>query len=135
MGVSTDAYLYFGFDIYEAEQGISDDLEESILKKIGIVYDPEAEAYEDPSTLSAAFNNALFDDIAEEFGLSINTHGSDDYQINSIVASIKSAYRGYPKEITSLEIDPIWIDNLKLFCERTGFEYKEPKWWLASYWG
>ena len=133
MGTSTDAYLYFGFEIYDPEFGIDDEDEKLILGKIDeekIVGDDE-----DNESVRCYLENAAFDDIAKELGLDVNCHCSDDYPVYFVSAKRHWAWRGHQEEISSLHIEPTWINNLKEFCKRTGFAYKEPKWWLASYWG
>lgn len=46
------------------------------------------------------------------------------------------AWRGRPKEITSLDVSPAWQTLLDGFCAKWDIDVSdmEQRWWLVSYW-
>ena len=118
MGVSTDAYLYFGFDIYDAEEGLN-------LINFPDGIEDEGE-YIDNLWL-----------LAKQYDIEINCHCHADYPIWFISAKRYSARRGYPQVVDQNELldSEDYRVKIKKACEGLGIEFKEPKWTLASYWG
>jgi hypothetical protein len=114
VSVSTDALLFWGFDIDPDNGELPEDFDQW-----------HDEKYSDLELLE------------ERFGCSLETHQHSDYPVYIFTptASLSKAWRGSPKEITSLTVDPKWADQLRAFCEALGVTYREPKWLLASYWG
>ena len=54
----------------------------------------------------------------------------------AVKASVTTCNRGFPKEITSLDVAPTWNAKLAEFCETLGIKTKGMKaaWWLVSDW-
>ena len=117
MGTSTDAILFYGIDL--GEDGL-----DSIYESNKDLYD----AIQDCS-LPDEMVEKLKDNLCE-----IGYHCSGECPMYYIFASKERAWRGYPQEIENLDVDLIWNDQLKEFCEVIGIEYQKPKWYLASYW-
>ena len=121
MGVSTNAYLYYGIDIFDQEGDIA--LPDKIFEGLD-------EEEQDDFDLDEYLEEALI-----PFGLEYGTHGCEDCLVHYIAAKKYIAYRGYPEEVDDLGVKPEWDKQLEAFCEATGFEFKKPGWRLASYWG
>jgi hypothetical protein len=157
MGVSTDAYLFWGFsgDDYTcwANIGLSyddpayapegdeadalDDWEEIYAERKGVLL-PTMPFSKEPEVEKVyhAFWDAKHR-LIKECGCKIDYHCHSNYGIPfvAISDSITCACRGEPKEIILLEIKPEWEMKLREFCDVMGIQWQEPKWWLASYWG
>lgn len=122
MGVSTDACLYYGFDIHNPEEGWP--------------YLPDAffskHQLDDDCDMGEILER-LFDREAISYGW----HCSTDYPIYYICKQSYRVSRGYSEAMTKerLEIDPAWDTELKLFCEKNFIPFQKPLWRLASYWG
>lgn len=123
MGQSTDAYLYFGFDFYDAESGLGS----------------APEWGDDRDWASWAYAEKLpqeTKDKLKELNIEIDCHCSGDYPVYFICTkeSFTRAWRGYPKE-AKMDAGENAIGRIGHACELLGIEFQEPKWWLASYWG
>jgi hypothetical protein len=118
MGVSTDAYLFFGFDFCNPEE----EGETLIWEDLGYGWEDE-------------WLKELFGD--EPLKCQIDIHCNSEYPIYfvHVKGRIHRAFRGSPTVIENLDVSEEDIENLKEFCKVTGIEYQEPKWILASYWG
>jgi hypothetical protein len=74
-----------------------------------------------------------------KFGVSWDSHCSVSCPIPFLyVEGTKTtAWRGYPKPLTSLEVDPAWQGRLAAFLESQGIDAPEgenqPGWWTASW--
>jgi hypothetical protein len=155
MGVSTDAYLFWGFHIGEDEEpwinSMDPDKRDKVCELLGYdVEEIEADkvyailsgvpapplGYEGNEEAHKVFWKAETK-ANKEAGCKIGSHCHIDYPIYfaCISASWTRATRGCPEEITTLEVEPDWEQKLRKFCEVLGFEFQEPKWWLASDWG
>jgi hypothetical protein len=147
MGQSTDAYLFFGFDFHDGESS-DDDLWYDAADILLNDWDEEyavrrgtprpTMAYEENKDAHRAFWDAK-NKLVEESGCTINTHCSGEYPVFfvCITESYLRASRGYPTEVPEGHTVPAegWVDKLKAFCEVMGITWREPKWYLASYWG
>lgn len=105
MGLSTDAYLYYGFDIDHRIVQREDDVYMYLCGK------------------------------ASFCGLDLDFHCSGQFPIYFVHAKMYAASRGYPEKIITLEVDETWNAKFKNFCQLIGHEYIEPDWLLASYIG
>lgn len=122
MGVSTDAYLYYGFDIHDAEE-------------------------QEPYLPDAFFSKHQLDDdcdmtdilerLCDGEAIFYEYHCSGDFPIYFIFTQLYRVGRGYPETITEemLKIEPAWEEQLKAFCEKNSIPFQKPSWRLASYWG
>lgn len=70
-------------------------------------------------------------------GIEIDSHCSSEYAeyYITLTETKHTASRGYPEEITQLEVPKDGRDRLQKACALLCIEWQEPKWWLASYWG
>ncbi len=68
----------------------------------------------------------------------IGTHCSGECPMLFVaaVASHTKAWRGHPREISSLFVDPRWNAQLSAFCRDLGISLvgKKATWWLVSDW-
>lgn len=62
-------------------------------------------------------------------------HHENVMYILAVPSTFIEAERGYPQEITGLNVTQDEIDALVSFCASYGIEAETPRWWLASYWG
>jgi hypothetical protein len=122
MGVTTDAKLFYGILIEEGS-----DAHERIEN-----FAEDDDANESNSQLGyfAFMGN-------EDGGVQTVYHCSDSYTMRAIAVSdsIVIAHRGQPREIASLAIGEDWNAQLRTACEKYRIDWKQPQWWLASYWG
>lgn len=134
MGTSTNGILVFGIDLGEERPEFLEDFDD---------FDDFDDFLNDLSGLPKwgeeghSFSNLRA--FREAFGVSMTRHCSYEYPmwILSVRGTEKTAYRGYPKEITidELQVSQGSILRLRDFCEEYGIEWKEPKWYLCSLWG
>ena len=124
MGTSTDAYLYYGIEVWDTDNQpeISDELAERLQE------------FETEDGLDIDF---YIEQNLNVKGVEYDSHCHCEYPMYFIHTKKFSAWRGDPTDINlkDLTIDPKWNDKLKKACEQLGFEYEEPSWRLASYWG
>jgi len=152
MGTSTNAYLFFGILIDEYDESfeeLKNDWEEKYAAKVGLVDDSglwnDDGEYAIPEGIerkNAEENWKVFlkrkQDLIEELGITIDSHCHREYPeyFVCISDSFISATRGNPEVIKFDELKKTEdINKLKDFCELMGLKYKEPKWYLASFWG
>jgi hypothetical protein len=158
MGVSTDAILFWGIvsdeeghpwlkhqpeDDEDDDDDDSDDdsdddefdWEEVYAEAMGVPC-PDAEYGDDTKPIYQAYWKRKRE-IIEASGCTFGSHCSGDCPMDyvAVVESETTARRGYPEEITSLEVKPDWEPKLREFCEKLNIPWGEPKWWLVSYWG
>jgi hypothetical protein len=129
MGHSTDAYLYYGFDVYNAGEGLikyyRKEVEpDKMLEGLGKSYWPH-------------YSERMISDL---LGVSIGTHCSGDYPIYYIYVteSWQFASRGYPQVVKQWPMENLieFRDTLKNACENLGIDYDEEvdfKFRIASY--
>jgi len=128
MGVTTDAILFYGFELKDEDGEEVGDLdyfltgseeecnwEELVEEKTGKTY--------------------------QDWDVKFDCHCSDSYPIWYICINSagKGAKRGYAVEITSatLQVDKCqaWSARLKAFCDAMGIECHSSAWLLVSWWG
>jgi hypothetical protein len=135
MGVSTDAILFYGlcwddevelgeasdFETNHFDIDASDNWEEVYRLRTHRTLD-----YKDPNY-----------EWSDKWPVAISHHCSGDYPMPyvAVQASEVRAWRGSPKEVTSLRVPQIWDQQLREFCSIMKIEWQQPKWWLVSYWG
>jgi len=127
MGRSTNAYIYYGFDVYDAEEGLI-----KYCKK---------EANPDNLLAELFYQNGHSERYVEELmGVSVGTHCSGDFPIYYIYVteSQEFATRGFPEVVTQWPVDKIisFRDTLKNACEALNIDYNEEedfKFRIASY--
>lgn len=129
MGTSTDALLYYGINLCEpdGESG----LKSEIFKKLNLTDQIELSLYD------------YFEGLGDGVGVTFDTHCYHESPAWFVTTAYKRAWRGSPVNVRDIvlgkadEIHPYleWNHKLKVACEVIGFEYVEPQWWLASYWG
>lgn len=158
MGVNTDAVLFYGYCWKEEDVDLFPDEEaewpELILRKRGERnpwrdFPKEIEDLHPYAAQKAAGerwvkeNETTIDAwrdkvkaVEEEFGVLLDTHCSGGCPMPYLSARACSASRGYPEEVTSLEVDPSWDGKLDRWLEEFGIEkpHDGPRWWLVSYW-
>ena len=128
MGVSTDAYLFFGFDFFAPASGKGNSPQ---WREEG-----DDRFYWSEWASSRQLREQGISDKLEKLNIYIGSHCSSDFPIWFICTeeSYVCAWRGYPKE-AKMEAGENAVARLKEACELLGIEFEEPKWWLASYWG
>lgn len=138
MGHSTNAYLYYGFDIYSGEDGINkfyankDFDPDDNPDEVGILETLGKRHW--PNYTESMISNLL--------GVSTGIHCSGDYPIYYIYVneSRQTAYRGYPEIVKQWTVEDFirFRDLLKNACEALCIEYNEEadfKFRIASYEG
>ena len=127
MGVSTNAYLFYGIQLTDMEDGLFN-IKNALIDS-GVMSAPmsgdeeEFGIYEIQELLS----------IPED--LSLDFHGSSEYPAYYLWSTQLSASRGYPTEVGKLPTQsPGIISKLRHYAKLMGVE-AEPSWILASYWG
>jgi hypothetical protein len=141
MGTSTDGILFYGFDLGEPGEGLTDDelhldeeecwyrdhwdWETHYAERKGVVRE-EDDFYERKKA------------VIEEAGCFIGTHCSGSYPMLYVAVKQHSASRGYPNPIVEEDL-VVFSDaesKLKSFCEVMGIVFKpdDVGWYLASYW-
>jgi hypothetical protein len=151
MGVSTDAILFYGFcyddegddadwnprnvDWFEASEQWEDEHcpQQPPRPPQGATID----AYNTPEWVEWRKRMEHWRKTGD--GVRVGEHCSGDYPMLyvSLTAHTHKAHRGYPEEIKPgmLAVTAEQEAALKAFCERFGFKYKGPRWWLVSWWG
>jgi len=151
MGQSTDAYLFFGFDLGEDweppwgdedDPETPDDWESAWAEKKGVVrpkhlwglmeWTPEQEA--EYRAWDAAKDKAI-----EGIDVKTGSHCSSEYPIHYVYIRQFHAWRGFPAIVDPKEMETTEEDVRKLreFCEFLGIDVgdQDPQWHLASDWG
>jgi len=128
MGVSTNAYLFYGFTFHDVEAGIGEPPQWK--RREGDSIDPRWTDWEyhcDAATVSRL----------KDLGIAIHCHRHSEYPAYSICLSgtWMSAYRGHPVVIENLDVPEDADTGLRLACELLGIKFEQPKWVLASHWG
>lgn len=164
MGTSTDAHLYFGFDIYSEDDScddqdfydnfvsrIEEDWAEIWADKLGLkdesgFFKDNEYAFEagTPEYIEADKKWHDFRDkvrkIKDESIIDIDIHCYIDCPTYFVCLKRSHSYasRGYPSEVDPSLLTSITdeeIQEMKEFCEFLGIPWQEPKWYIASYWG
>lgn len=137
MGVSTNAYLAFGFDLgEEPPESWDGSFDEStyIAEKYNLVYPENKDSDSDEVQ---AYYNKLFK-LEKEFPIDVVSHCSDTYPMYflAVKRTVQCARRGYPEQLKpeNLSVTEEEIQILKDFCEEQGIEWQEPGWHLFSSW-
>jgi len=148
MGQSTDAVLFFGFDLGEDfalpwKQGGDDDLswEEAYAEKKGLEYPRHlsglSEWTEEQSKEYRAYSEKK-SEIVKAVGVDVSSHCSCEYPMYYVYTRQHMASRGYPEVIdrSMLEVEPEDVTKLREFCRFMGIDVgdKDPQWFLASDW-
>jgi hypothetical protein len=123
MGVSTDAYLYFGFDIHDSE-------EHGDIRSLLGVDDDDDDDFDPYDYIETKLKNAGV------VGIELDTHCHSDYPVYFLHSCRHSAWRGDSKELSraDLEVMDGWLENLEKACSVLGIPHQKPSWRLASYW-
>lgn len=123
MGVSTNAYLIFGFPVGDEDQkpdwlDEDEEFDDYVCRNLSV----NASWEERSSVINAC-------------PAQLEYHCSGDYPM--YVLAVRgfgySAWRGDLTEVTSLDVDPEKIAAFKAWCEENEIPYEEPKWFLCSY--
>lgn len=121
MGVSTNAYLFFGYnlnDMHDSTCNIEQELKE---------YYGHGESF-------GGGVRELLEHLTGDFEIQFDTHGHCDHPAFFIHSFIFTAYRGSPENINELpKISSDVISNLEAAAKILGITGK-PKWILASDW-
>lgn len=148
MGMTSAGILFYGITFTEEEEeklvfpwdkdGEELEPEEWFAKKLGII-EPEEE-YEYSSLTHEEYSKywAEVRKVGETMKCELVHFGELDSETSFAIGVKKSVLvaDGWDtKEVTTLEIKNEWKYQLKEFCEKAGIEYKDPKWWLVSYYG
>jgi hypothetical protein len=120
VGQSTDAILCYGIPLeedYDFDEAFSGKIKDEDLE----------EDYISGWTASEY--------LEKETDCVLISHCSCDYPmfILSVEESKIRAWRGDPKEVTSLDVKPEWNEKIQKVADLMGLSGK-PGWWLASDW-
>lgn len=76
-------------------------------------------------------------ELVKDSACCIDTHCHHECSMPfvAITALYRCAHRGHPKVIAPLKIEADWDEKLRAFCELMDLPFRQPQWWLASYWG
>lgn len=121
MGQSTDAYLFFGFNIDPEKGGC-------------LGFDSKGDEY---IHLEEAIGDKLGNNFLKESGLIVGTHCSSAYPIHFIAVWKERAFRGYPTAIDPEKVvaPEEWEGKLQAVLDELGIKpTSECKIWLASDW-
>ncbi len=161
MGMSADAYLFYGYCWFEQEslvindEGEGIDYEDAILRRRGVIdphstrpdysHLPYRERREAEDKWRKDHKEELADWYAKgrtviaEFGLRLSRYGYVDYTSPYlyVVASKVSADSGSPKQVKALAVGEGWTDSLNRLLEELGIPkpQPEPGWWLVADYG
>jgi hypothetical protein len=140
MGQSTDAYLFWGFNLPAAEDEggeeiaeLTEDWEERFAVAKGVPLPPEYSDETKPAWHEFWEKKRA---LVKEAGCKVDSHCSCEYPTPfvTVEASFVRAWRGDPKPITSIDVGADWEAKLRAFCETMGIKWQTPGWWLASNW-
>ncbi len=137
MSTSTDAYLFYGVMLDEDTDFLNEendwDWERLYMIKLGI---------KEPDYTNDNKNYVIWRDkknkIIKELGIDVVSHCSGDYPMYAVIIkeTYKTAWRGSPVQIHSLDYSVHWAKKINKFCEFMGIEINSKiGWWLCSYWG
>jgi hypothetical protein len=157
MGVSTNAYLFYGFEFFSPEnegEKLSFDIdawEDEYAARCGIkdtsgLRDEHGEYALEKGTKEFEAAEKRWDEYTEArrraveaCGCVIDSHCSGDAPIYFVTHKdhFEVATRGVALEIPPgrFKVEDHQIQAMIAFCQRMGIPYREPKWILASYWG
>lgn len=133
MSTSTDAILFYGYVWDEEDKpspwttGVDDDRDEEDWKtRYGRLKGIDPEDWR------------ALDAIAETSPCLVDTHcmATCPMAYVAVRASLTISCRGFPSEILSLAVEPVWPEQLATFCQDLGIDVsgKKAAWWLVSYW-
>jgi hypothetical protein len=151
MGQSTNAVVFYGYcwDDEDAEFGTDmDETVKAILAERGYSDPWEARPESIDYRAYMAANQAEFDDyrtaedaVRVELGVDWGTHCHHECSMPYLFVrdTDTTAHRGFPRPLTSLDVDPAWKGKLDAFLVSQDIEPPEgenqPGWWVASWWG
>lgn len=124
MSFSTDAFLYFGFDFWDAEDGTGQE---------GPISGPhEGHMWEENDPV--AHIEKHYGKIPSHITVSNHCMSLMPIWYVCISESFKIASRGFSAKLTAEELveKPNWKIELEVFCKKVGLEWQEPSWVLAS---
>lgn len=135
MGVSTDAKIFWGFELPEdsglewlADWELQYAIEVAGLKEPTVDYDANPKVHH---AFWVARNEAISHCISR-----IGRHCSGDYPIYYACIKVSEvvANRGFAVTLSGeLEVRSHWEVTLQEFCKAMGIEWQEPDWYLASW--
>lgn len=135
MGISSDGQLSYGFDTgVESELpdwvGEYEDFEDWYFE--GVL---RQEGWKEGKNNDSYFEKKK--EAMENCPISLELHCSYDYSMYLVVIKDYhyTASRGYPEEISNLEVDESKVDLAREFCKKNGIPWQEPKWLLTSLYG
>lgn len=126
MGVSTDAILFYGFPLDDEDKQFED----------GYPWERE---YKEICDFIAEKYGYKGDDnwgFADKLKVIIGYHCCEEEEMYyiAIEESIIKANRGFPKEISNLNIKPNWDKQLQEFYSKLKIKVDKSKWWMVSNW-
>lgn len=147
-GMSSDAngILFFGFDLGDEGLPWEDwdrwldggvEVDDYIAFKLGAKI-PKNEYSSDTSAEYYKYWDKK-KKVLMESGCKVCIHRGYAYPMYYVCLSDKnlSAYSECPREVNSdfLAVNEYLVHRLKKFCETVGIEWKEPRWYLTSFYG
>jgi len=150
MSTSTNGILFYGIPIHQLVEDGSLDIYSFHLAngEIGDYYDvsceweelkgptkPTNDNYENPEW--GAWREAKEKFRKSTWNVAIDAHCHSECPMHYVHGRQYTAYRGNVNEINPVDLIPTPDDDvaIKEFCEKYKIPYKQPKWYLVSYWG
>lgn len=122
MGTSTDAYLFFGFELNDSDDniGFSEDIVELLERE----------------DLDNEKDDEVLEFLGQKYGFEFGRHCSSAYPVFYVSIKDLSASRGYSHRFDNLPtIEESDVKRLKELSRILLGKEIKPKWILASYWG
>ena len=133
MGMSTDACLFYGVNIYDPDTTIG----EGVKCPEGITDEDEREQFGEYGELDYETADLLRNYFKTQgWEIEVGVHCSSEYPMFFLSTKEHSASRGYPEKIEALPtVDKSWNERLSEALKTIGLESEIPKigWYLASY--
>lgn len=127
MGVSTDAYMFYGFTFAEELQAVDGG--------------PEWTEEQEAKLIEELNDDCFYAHTKDNPDIGIDSHCSHDYPMHFIYYKphFYRASRGSSSDIdvkALSELNTSDIDaKLKLFCDEHSIPWQQPTWQIVSYWG
>lgn len=142
MGYSLDAYFFYGLPLEQTYRE-SDNYDEDLDELQSTWFDIELESVH-PAPPHRDYTHPDWKnywewrkEYTESYPLENVTLGHTDWTYGAIAvrSTIQRTVEHYSARITLPRFDPVWDEQIKEWCEKYGFEYKEPGWYISAlYW-
>jgi hypothetical protein len=159
MGLSSIAYIYYGFPFHDEDSDLicdwmeehECDWENKAMEVLNVVDDsgmwtPEGEYAVKEGTkeftvankkLEAFYNRkrAALEKLTHDGLIEIDTSGHYDSPTYFLSLDKRKAYCYESTPIADLGVEPSSVDKLRVFCKKMDIPWQEPAWYLSAYYG